>query len=200
MGDVVVSDRKKKAEDYEVGHGKPPSHSRFKKGQSGNPAGRRKKKEPEPADASTDGDIFTRKMEVTIDGKRMRVPPREVLLAQILQEGLGGDKQSRREFIKLEEREAKRPKAEPLCAPPVVRPPTIIHRDTITATARMLHMILDPDEAQTCFKMHMVESALRTMTQDQLRGLDMEKLSHFVEDKDAFLALHAELLEPPSGE
>lgn len=30
-------------EDYHVGHGKPPKHSRFKPGQSGNPAGRPKK-------------------------------------------------------------------------------------------------------------------------------------------------------------
>jgi hypothetical protein len=28
--------------DYEVGHGKPPRHTRFKKGQSGNPRGRPK--------------------------------------------------------------------------------------------------------------------------------------------------------------
>lgn len=29
--------------DYEVGYGKPPKHTRFKPGQSGNPAGRRRK-------------------------------------------------------------------------------------------------------------------------------------------------------------
>lgn len=32
----------KKPTDYEVGYGKPPAHTRFKKGQSGNPKGRRK--------------------------------------------------------------------------------------------------------------------------------------------------------------
>jgi len=38
------SKNKKSAEymDYEVGYGRPPIHSRFKKGQSGNPAGRTK--------------------------------------------------------------------------------------------------------------------------------------------------------------
>ena len=30
------------AADYEVGYGRPPTHSRFRPGQSGNPAGRRK--------------------------------------------------------------------------------------------------------------------------------------------------------------
>ena len=38
--------------DYEVGYGKPPKHSRFKKGVSPNPEGRRKRK-PLPA-----GDII----------------------------------------------------------------------------------------------------------------------------------------------
>lgn len=32
----------KKPTDYEVGYRKPPAHTRFKKGQSGNPKGRRK--------------------------------------------------------------------------------------------------------------------------------------------------------------
>jgi len=31
-----------KDKDYEVGYGKPPRHTRFKKGQSGNPKGRPK--------------------------------------------------------------------------------------------------------------------------------------------------------------
>jgi len=31
--------------DYEVGYGKPPRHTRFKKGQSGNPSGKRKRDE-----------------------------------------------------------------------------------------------------------------------------------------------------------
>lgn len=30
------------SEDYEVGYGRPPKHSQFKPGESGNPAGRRK--------------------------------------------------------------------------------------------------------------------------------------------------------------
>lgn len=35
--------RKKKKEDYQVGYRKPPTATRFKKGKSGNPSGRRKK-------------------------------------------------------------------------------------------------------------------------------------------------------------
>jgi hypothetical protein len=33
---------------YDVGRGKPPKHTQFKKGQSGNPAGRKKKEKKAP--------------------------------------------------------------------------------------------------------------------------------------------------------
>jgi Family of unknown function (DUF5681) len=37
-----MSEKKKKPQDtYQVGYGKPPAHSRFRKGQSGNPTGQR---------------------------------------------------------------------------------------------------------------------------------------------------------------
>jgi Family of unknown function (DUF5681) len=42
---VHVSD-----DDYEVGYGKPPEHTKFKKGQSGNPKGRRPQAEPDDID------------------------------------------------------------------------------------------------------------------------------------------------------
>ncbi len=38
------------ADDYEVGYGKPPRHSRFRPGRSGNPAGRPKGPQTLPAD------------------------------------------------------------------------------------------------------------------------------------------------------
>jgi hypothetical protein len=39
-----MSEKKKKPQDsYQVGYGKPPAHSRFRKGQSGNPTGQRRR-------------------------------------------------------------------------------------------------------------------------------------------------------------
>lgn len=39
----MMANRTTRKRDYEVGYGKPPEHSRFKKGQSGNPNGRPRK-------------------------------------------------------------------------------------------------------------------------------------------------------------
>ena len=50
--------------DYEVGRGKPPVHTRFKKGQSGNPRG------PRPKNLSALLlDALNEKVVVTIDGE-----------------------------------------------------------------------------------------------------------------------------------
>ena len=43
---VYVNSMTEKKRDYEVGRGKPPVHTRFKKGQSGNPRGPRPKNLP----------------------------------------------------------------------------------------------------------------------------------------------------------
>jgi len=50
--------------DYLVGKGHPPRHTRWKKGQSGNPSGR--KKLPDPTDAAAR--ILEQKFTVTVDG------------------------------------------------------------------------------------------------------------------------------------
>ncbi|KLE31995.1 DUF5681 domain-containing protein [Aurantiacibacter gangjinensis] len=73
---------------YEVGYGKPPKAHRFKKGQSGNPAGKRKRKAPVPKPASAElGGLIAEELlkpqKVIIDGKQVE-KPRIELLAQRL--------------------------------------------------------------------------------------------------------------------
>ena len=58
--------------DYEVGRGKPPVHTRFKKGQSGNPRGPRPKNLP-----ALLLDALNEKVVVTIDGERQEIAKRE---------------------------------------------------------------------------------------------------------------------------
>ena len=50
--------------DYKVGPGRPPLRTRFRKGQSGNPGGRRKKNMPAPL-----ADALNETISVTIDGE-----------------------------------------------------------------------------------------------------------------------------------
>ena len=44
-----MTSRKKKSVLYHVGYGKPPPHTRFRKGESGNPSGRPRRKTAECA-------------------------------------------------------------------------------------------------------------------------------------------------------
>jgi Family of unknown function (DUF5681) len=67
--------------DYEVGRGKPPVHSRFKKGQSGNPRGPRPKNLP-----ALLVDALNEKVVVTIDGERREITKREAVVTQMVNE------------------------------------------------------------------------------------------------------------------
>jgi hypothetical protein len=63
--------------DYEVGRGKP-MHSRFKKGQSGNPRGPRPKNLP-----ALLVDALNEKAVVAIDGERREITKREAVVTQL---------------------------------------------------------------------------------------------------------------------
>jgi hypothetical protein len=67
--------------DYEVGRGKPPVHTRFKKGQSGNPRGPRPKNLP-----ALLVDPLNEKVVVTIDGERREITKREAVSTQLVNE------------------------------------------------------------------------------------------------------------------
>ena len=67
--------------DYEVGRGKPPVHSRFKKGQSGNPRGPRPKNLP-----ALLIEALNEKVVVTIDGERREITKREAVATQLVNE------------------------------------------------------------------------------------------------------------------
>ena len=67
--------------DYEVGRGKPPVHTRFKKGQSGNPRGPRPKNLP-----ALLVDALNEKVVVTVDGERQEITKREAIVTQLVNE------------------------------------------------------------------------------------------------------------------
>ena len=65
--------------DYQVGPGRPPLHTRFKKGQSGNPRGRHEKNLAALLVAALNQPVA-----VTENGRRRQVTKREAVIAQLV--------------------------------------------------------------------------------------------------------------------
>jgi Family of unknown function (DUF5681) len=74
--------------DYEVGYGKPPHHTRFKRGQSGNPKGR-----PPGAKnlASSLNELLNELVVIKEDGGRKRISKRKAALKQLVNEAAKGN-------------------------------------------------------------------------------------------------------------
>ena len=76
------------AGDHAVGYGKPPKHTRFRKGQSGNPRGRPKG----VRNMSTLlGDVLRQQISVTEQGGTRRISKREGVLTALVAKALRGD-------------------------------------------------------------------------------------------------------------
>jgi len=77
-----------KDKDYEVGYRKPPKKTRFKKGQSGNPSGKPKKK-------LTDEEMLVQdlssKVTVTEGGKQRRITKYEAIVKRQVHLAMNGD-------------------------------------------------------------------------------------------------------------
>jgi hypothetical protein len=74
--------------DYKIGYGKPPEHTRFRPGQSGNPAGR-------PRAARNLSTILEAELKKPVSvregGNVRRVAKREALIASLVNKALQGD-------------------------------------------------------------------------------------------------------------
>ena len=76
---------------YEVGYGKPPLHTRFRKGQSGNPKGRGK-------GTKNFATIFMKAMSqsvtITENGKRRKISKLDAAVTQLANDAARGDKKA----------------------------------------------------------------------------------------------------------
>lgn len=83
-------------DDYKVGYGRPPLNTRFEKGRSGNPRGR-KKKSALPS-ISLRG-ILEELQPVQVGGRRVKMSKGEILVRKVLERALQGDVRSTRMLL-----------------------------------------------------------------------------------------------------
>jgi len=76
-------------EEYTVGYCKPPKHTRFKKGQSGNPSGKKQKLDKYIPDIILD--VLNEKISVVINGKKKKARKIEAIIRRMVQKGLEAD-------------------------------------------------------------------------------------------------------------
>ncbi len=83
-----------------IGYKRPPAHSRFAKGKSGNPKGRPKGKGVGNALAN----LINQHVTVTVDGAPRKMLLTEALVTSLAQRALAGNMVAAREFMKIAEK------------------------------------------------------------------------------------------------
>ena len=123
-------------QDYKVGPGRPPLHTRFRKGQSGNPGGRRKKQLPALLADALNETVF-----VTIDGERREITKREAIVHQLVNKSTSADlRATKMLFDMMKDAEQKAGAAAP---PPEPPPFTKADEEVVeTLVERIRHQIL----------------------------------------------------------
>ena len=85
-----------KESDYKVGPGRPPLHTRFKKGQSGNPGGRSAKSVPALLAAALDETTH-----ITTNGRRRKITKREAIITQMVDKSASADLRATKMLIDM---------------------------------------------------------------------------------------------------
>lgn len=73
---------------YKVGYKKPPKHSQFKRGKSGNPKGRPKRKKESMSDLI--GKLFNKTIKVSVNGDIKTITQAEAFLSQLYKKAIEG--------------------------------------------------------------------------------------------------------------
>ena len=85
---MAKRDEEKSVRNYAVGYGKPPAHTRYRKGQSGNPAGRRK-------GSKNFSTVLLEALQETVviqqDGKTKRISKQQAAVKQAVHKAASGD-------------------------------------------------------------------------------------------------------------
>src|SRR5438552_10447831 len=123
--------------EYKVGRGKPPLHSRFKKGRSGNPRGPRPRAKNLLA-------LLVRALNepvvVTTDGQPHQITKREAVIAQLVDKSTGADLRATKMLIDMLRDIEKRT---PMAPPPETTPLTAADEEVVeNLVARLRRMEL----------------------------------------------------------
>jgi hypothetical protein len=94
----MIRETRRPGSDYDVGYCKPPKHSRFAPGRTGNPKGRRKGARNFRTDIRA---ILRALVTVTRNGKSRRLPTQEAVLLRLCERALAGDTRALDRFIAL---------------------------------------------------------------------------------------------------
>jgi hypothetical protein len=88
-----------RSSEYQIGYGRPPQQTRFRKGQSGNPKGR-------PKGSRALASIWLRAMneKVTINenGQRRRITKQEAAVKQLANKAASGDKRAIQDMLRFQ--------------------------------------------------------------------------------------------------
>jgi hypothetical protein len=84
------------AQEHKVGPGRPPLHTRFRKGQSGNPGGRSKKNLPTLLLDALNEPVF-----VTLNGRRRKITKREAVIHQLVNKSTTADLRATKMLIDM---------------------------------------------------------------------------------------------------
>ena len=87
--------------DHEVGYGRPPLHTRFKSGQSGNPRGRPKGRRNLATDLAAE---LAERVVITEGGQKRKISKQQAVVKTLAMRALRGDVRASDTLLKLVER------------------------------------------------------------------------------------------------
>ena len=103
---------KKKPDDYEVGYCKPPVATQFKPGQSGNPAGAKRKAAPGSISEALHNALM-KKEKVVVNGRRQRLTRCEIISEKLTIRATTGDAEATRDILRYERERLRYAPAQP---------------------------------------------------------------------------------------